>query len=167
MNHEKIKLEGIKESQWALNVEAACRKVGFIALLLIIFAALIGMFSGGYLSTGEKTNTAQSLKIEYERFGRLQTEFHFKISTPPDASGKYVFRLGGDFNRQFEMENIWPQPDSMYSQDGALYLVYNTMPPHSSPTLWLYVTPIKPGRSITTLRVNHEPEIRFWQLIYP
>ena len=82
MASEKERLPGIKESEFFLNFECAARKYGLGILLGIILAALLGIFSGGYFSTAEKTNAPGNLTVTYERFGRLQTEFRLKITSP-------------------------------------------------------------------------------------
>jgi hypothetical protein len=167
MECKRTSLPGVKESRRALNFEYACRKGGLMLLVIIILAALAGLFSVGYFSSSEKTTSAHSVKLEYERFGRLQTEFTVKITAPVHSSGQYIFRLGGDFNRRFETGNIWPQPDRMYSRDGALYLAYDAAPHPVDFSVWLKITPTKPGKAVSTLWVNGGPAIRFWQFIYP
>lgn len=167
MADNKVKLPGIKESQRLLNFEAASRNVGLVILLAIICIALAGGFSVGYFSEAEKTNPPGTLKIDYEYFGRLQKEFRLKITAHPQRGDKYVFSLGRDFNENYEPGSIWPQPDGMYSQGKTLYLIYNNVKNKGDFAIWLYVTPAKPGRSENSIQVNAEPEIRFWQFIYP
>lgn len=57
-----------------LTFEYAFRQVGFIVLLGIIVAAIAGLFSSGMVSDTVKTNSSKSLTIDYERFGRRETE---------------------------------------------------------------------------------------------
>ncbi|MCL2900324.1 hypothetical protein [Brenneria tiliae] len=167
MASEKEKLPGIKESQRLLNFESASRKVGFVILLGIILSALAGVFSGGHFSTTEKINTARSVKIDYERFGRLQTEFKLKISAQSLHADQYIFSLGGDFNKSYEIGSIWPRPDTMYSRGDVIYLVYNNLKSSKDFSVWLYVTPAKAWKIMNSIQLNAEPEIRFWQFIYP
>lgn len=65
MASEKERLPGIKESEFFLNFECAARKYGLGILLGIILAALLGIFSGGYFSTAEKTNAPGNLTVTY------------------------------------------------------------------------------------------------------
>ncbi|EDI3226882.1 hypothetical protein CDI98_23655, partial [Salmonella enterica subsp. enterica serovar Newport] len=158
---------GVKESLRFLNFESGFHKIGFICLLCIVFLASVGAFSGGYLSEVTRKNTLKTTGLQYERFGRLQTEFKFKISAQKYDSVNKTLRIGGDFNKFYEMENIWPQPDSMYSKGNDLYLVYNDSEAMQNFTIWLRVTPVKPGSVKSFLQLNGEPEIRFRQFIYP
>ncbi|WP_435583500.1 hypothetical protein [Klebsiella pneumoniae] len=125
INREKTHFQGVKESLRFLNFESGFHKIGFICLLCIVFLASVGAFSGGYLSEVTRKNTLKTTGLQYERFGRLQTEFKFKISAQKYDPVNKTLRIGGDFNKFYEMENIWPQPDSMYSKGNDLYLVYN------------------------------------------
>ncbi|MEB2716088.1 hypothetical protein VC136_25880 [Citrobacter freundii] len=167
MNREKTHFQGVKESLRFLNFESGFHKIGFICLLCIVFLASVGAFSGGYLSEVTRKNTLKTTGLQYERFGRLQTEFKFKISAQKYDSVNKTLRIGGDFNKFYEMENIWPQPDSMYSKGNDLYFVYNDSEAMQNFTIWLRVTPVKPGSVKSFLQLNGEPEIRFRQFIYP
>ncbi|MDM6966456.1 hypothetical protein QUG47_28020, partial [Klebsiella michiganensis] len=109
----------------------------------------------------------RNLTVAYDRFGRLQTEFRLKITAHPRVADKYIFSLGGDFTSSFEPGSIWPRPDRMYSQNDRLFLVYNDLKSMNNFSIWLYVTPIRPGKLNHSLQLNGEPEIRFWQFIYP
>jgi hypothetical protein len=114
-----------------------------------------------------KTTAQRNLTVAYDRFGRLQTEFRLKITAHPRVADKYIFSLGGDFTSSFEPGSIWPRPDRMYSQNDRLFLVYNDLKSMNNFSIWLYVTPIRPGKLNHSLQLNGEPEIRFWQFIYP
>ncbi|AGB79471.1 hypothetical protein D782_3542 [Enterobacteriaceae bacterium strain FGI 57] len=167
MSKDKPQLEGIQESERALNFEAACRNGGLFLLLLIILLAIGGLFSNGYLSQAARESPDQKLQIEYERFGRLQTEFALKISAKSEPGGLFIFSLHGHYNKDFEIGNVWPKPDKMYSQNDTLFFVYHiSQQPHPF-TVWLYATPQKFGYVHNSLRLNAGSEIDFWQFIYP
>ena len=167
MPRENLTVPGIEESQYFLNFEERFHKVGFVVLLCIILLAVSGVFSDGYFSDTVSKNRTGDMTLNFERFGRLQTEFKLKISATDQRSGKNIYRIGGDFNTFYETENIWPQPDSMYSKGDDLYLVYNVHENHQDTSIWLLVTPVKPGSAMSIIQLNTDPEIRFRQFIYP
>ncbi|MBJ9276479.1 hypothetical protein GHU49_07675 [Citrobacter amalonaticus] len=167
MPRENMKVPGIEESQRFLNFEARFHKVGFVVLICIISLAIVGVFSGGYFSNSMMRNTTGDMTVYLERFGRLQTEFKLKISATDQRSGENIFRIGGDFNTFYETENIWPQPDSMFSKGDDLYLVYNTRENQQDISIWLFVIPVKPGSAKNVIQLNSGPEIHFRQFIYP
>ncbi|HBC8787343.1 TPA: hypothetical protein KE579_001137 [Citrobacter braakii] len=167
MCRENQKVPGIEESQYFLSFEARFHKLGFAVLLIIISLAVLGVFSDGYFSNAMSKNTTGEVTLNFERFGRLQTEFKLKISATDQHSEGGIYRIGGDFNAFYETKNIWPLPDRMYSKGDDLYLVYNTNKNQENMAIWLLVTPVKPGSTTSVLQLNSGPEIRFNQFIYP
>lgn len=167
MKHEKEKLPGIDERYRLLTFEYAFRQVGFIVLLAIIVAAIAGLFSSGIVSDTVKTNSAKSLTINYERFGRRETETRMQLSFPVHTEGHYVLSMTSQSSDAYEPGSVWPQPDSMFSQGKTLYFVYNNLKKSDSFTVLLFTTPSRAGKWNTVIRVNSEPEINLWQFIYP
>lgn len=116
MSRKNEKLPGINESYRLLTFEYAFRQVGFILLLAIIIAAIAGLFSSGAVSDTEKMNSAKTLTLNYERFGRRETEFPLQIVFPVKTQGEYVISMASESGDVYEPGSIWPQPDSMYSR---------------------------------------------------
>lgn len=167
MEPKNEKVPGIKESYRLLTFEYAFRQVGFIVLLAIIVAAIAGLFSSGVVSDVEKTNDAKSLTLSYERFGRRQTESRMALTFPVTSEGKYTFSLTSESSDAYEPGSVWPQPDSMYSRGNTLFLVYDRLQQTDKFTVLLFITPSKAGKWTNSIRVNNEPDIRFWQFTYP
>lgn len=167
MEPKNEKVPGIKESYRLLTFEYAFRQVGFIVLLAIILAAMAGLFSSGLVSDEDKTNSANSLTLNYERFGRRQTESRMTLTFPVTSEGKYTLSLTSDTSDTYEPGSVWPQPDSMYSRGNTLFLVYDRLKQTDKFTVLLFITPSKAGKWTNSIRVNNEPDIRFWQFIYP
>ncbi|MCU6673669.1 hypothetical protein [Leclercia adecarboxylata] len=160
-------LPGVKQNHTALQFEYDARRFGFVLLLLIITAALAGVFSGGYFSDATKTNAAKSVQVKYQRFGRLQTPLELKITLPGQGTAPLTLRVGGEYMARTQTDNIWPQPDEMHSEGGELVLVYQEAKSRKDFNVWIYNTPDKPGKTVTTVTVNNQPGLSFWQFIYP
>lgn len=167
MAREKETLPGITESRRGLNFEALFRQVGLVVLLGVIIAALSGLFSNGYFSSAQKDNNSRTLDIQYQRFGRLQTEFELRFSTRSLPAESYIFSINGELNTKFEPGAISPQPDSMVTQGKTLYLIYRNVKTQGDFSVRMFITPTAMGKSVNSIKVNSEPEIRFWQFIYP
>jgi hypothetical protein len=167
MKRENEKLPGIDESYRLLTFEYAFRQVGFIVLLGIIVAAIAGLFSSGMVSDTVKTNTAKSLSINYERFGRRETETRMQLAFPVRAEGKYTLSMTSESSDAYEPGSVWPQPDTMFSRGKTLYFVYNNLKKSDNFSVLLFTTPSRAGKWDTVIRVNNEPEITLWQFIYP
>ncbi|MGQ4694086.1 hypothetical protein [Enterobacter asburiae] len=167
MKRENEKLPGIDESYRLLTFEYAFRQVGFIVLLGIIVAAIAGLFSSGMVSDTVKTNSAKSLTINYERFGRRETETRMELAFPVQTEGKYVLSMTSESSDAYEPGSVWPQPDSMFSRGKTLFFVYNNLKISDRFSVLLFTTPSRSGKWNTVIRVNGEPEIIIWQFIYP
>ena len=167
MKRENEKLPGIDESYRLLTFEYAFRQVGFIVLLGIIVAAIAGLFSSGMVSDTVKTNSSKSLTIDYERFGRRETETRMALAFPVQSEGKYVLSMTSESSDAYEPGSVWPQPDRMYSRGKTLYFVYDTLQKSDRFSVLYFTTPTRAGKWNTVIRANNEPEITVWQFIYP
>ena len=160
-------LPGVSQSRVALQFEFLVHRYGLYVLLMIIAAALAGIFSGGYFSEAVKSSQRNNLEVQYQRFGRLQTPVQMKIVLHEDYSQSLTLRVGQDFMTHFETSNIWPQPDEMHSEGGDVVLIYHQGTFRKDAAIWLYTTPTQPGTAVTSVTVNNEPGINLWQFIYP
>ena len=160
-------LPGINPRHFALKFEAAFRRFGLFALLMIIAAALAGVFSGGYFSNAQIASADNHLQIHYQRFNRLQNDVPLIITARDLPPGRLIFSLGHQFMSAFKPETVFPQPDQMYSQGQTLYLVYNAIPSRGDFSVWIVTSPEQPGKTITSVSINALPGLRFWQFVYP
>jgi len=157
----------VKENPFWLRFEARTQKYGALALLLIVIAALSGLFSEGYLSDKTARNHNGQLTVDYQRFGRLQSDMNMVVNSNVPQQGRLTVTLGGDFMQRYEIRTLQPQPSSMTSQNGALRLEYRGLYPGSTFTLWLGLTPLSPGSISSQIEVESLPGITLWQFIYP
>ncbi|CAH5266465.1 hypothetical protein AI2839V1_2200, partial [Enterobacter cloacae] len=167
MKRENEKLPGIDESYRLLTFEYAFRQVGFIVLLGIIVAAIAGLFSSGVVSDTAKANADKSLTINYERFGRRETETRMQLAFPVKTEGTYTLSITSESSDAYEPGSVWPQPDSMFSHGNSLYFVYHNLKKTDTFSVLLFTTPSRAGKWNSVIRVNNGPEINIWQFIYP
>ncbi len=157
----------VVEKPFWLRFEYQLRRFGFIFLLLIVFAAMFGIFSHGYLSDTRLANDDHTLTVDYEKFNRLMSDTDLKITatTSPGKPNRII--LGGDFMNSFRIDTLQPQPDNMYSLNGKMAVEYKAPAAGAEQTLWLSLTPMKMGAVKSTISVDNGPEISFRQFIYP
>ncbi|KFC10841.1 hypothetical protein GTGU_00538 [Trabulsiella guamensis ATCC 49490] len=157
----------VEESPSALNFEYNVNRFGVLFLLAIIFSAVAGLFSNGLLSSASKQNSTHTLDINYDRFERLTSESEINITLQSLHASRYIVSIGNSLLNNYQLGDIRPEPDSMYSKGNTLYLIYNAADVQSPLSLWISVTPKKPGNIANTVKVNSEPEITFSQFVYP
>ncbi|PCQ01839.1 hypothetical protein CP995_31880, partial [Klebsiella pneumoniae] len=68
---------------------------------------------------------------------------------------------------RYQIGDIRPQPDKMYSADGKLHLVYQRSPPPSPISVWLAVTPKTAGNISLQAVVNDRYSVTWQQFVYP
>ena len=67
----------------------------------------------------------------------------------------------------YQIGDIRPQPDKMYSANGHLILVYNENNSGAPLSLWLSITPKTFGKLSTTLQANRQSAVTFSQFVFP
>ncbi|WP_342321980.1 hypothetical protein AAEY27_17135 [Kosakonia sp. BYX6] len=157
----------VTDSPFWLHVEMQVQKWGAITLLFIVVAGLCGLFSQGWLSAQTASSSDRKLTVQYDRYGRLQSDIDMQVTASATLNSRTVFTLGGDFMHDFEIRTLQPQPEKMYSQNGELVLEYAR--PHADQpfTVWLGLTPRGVGRSEQKIVLNGATTVAVKQFIWP
>ncbi|MGK7246490.1 hypothetical protein ACSPAH_15735 [Buttiauxella agrestis] len=163
---DKSSLPIVEKPFW-LSFEFQLRRMGFALLLAIVIAAMVGLFSRGYISDARIVNDSGTLRIDYEKYSRLMSDVDMKITSSQIRENRNRIILGGDFMDSFRIDTLQPQPDKMYSLNGKMVLEYSVSAPGSEQTLWLSLTPMKFGATHSTVAIDNGPEITLHQFIYP
>ncbi|BCG08535.1 hypothetical protein [Buttiauxella agrestis] len=163
---DKSSLPIVEKPFW-LSFEFQLRRIGFALLLAIVIAAMVGLFSRGYISDARIVNDSGTLRIDYEKYSRLMSDVDMKITSSQIRENRNRIILGGDFMDSFRIDTLQPQPDKMYSLNGKMVLEYSVSAPGSEQTLWLSLTPMKFGATHSTVAIDNGPEITLHQFIYP
>lgn len=157
----------VREKQVWLSFEANARRIGFLVLIMIVLAALSGLFSRGHFSHVERSNADHTLTLRYERFNRQQSDVDMEISTTAASGDTLTVTLGGDFMQAFKIDTLQPQPDRTWSQGENLVLEYERRSLPSGSTIWLGLLPQEAGSNTSTVTVNNGPALSVWQFTYP
>lgn len=163
---DKSSLPIVEKPFW-LSFEFQLRRIGFALLLAIVIAAMVGLFSRGYISDARIANDSGTLRIDYEKYSRLMSDVDMKVTSSQIRENRNRIILGGDFMDSFRIDTLQPQPDKMYSLNGKMVLEYSVSAPGSEQTLWLSLTPMKFGATHSTVAIDNGPEITLHQFIYP
>lgn len=157
----------VVEHLFWLRVENAARQYGFVLLVLLLLAGFCGLFSKGFFSTASAGNPEGTLRAEYERFGRSQSNMDLKLTMKVPPGESYSVTLGGQFMDNFEINALYPQPWRFSSQNGSMTLEFHDQPQGGIHTLWISVQPRNAGKVHSSLRVNQLPPVSITQLVYP
>ncbi|WP_281076715.1 hypothetical protein [Klebsiella quasivariicola] len=158
---------GIDENERALRFEYRFRRYGIIILSLIILTALSGLWSSGYFSEAHRDSATGELSVDYQRYARLMSETELNILINPDQKNETTISFASTLLSRYQIGDIRPQPDKMYSSGGKLYLVYQQTPHRLPMSVWLSITPKTAGNITLQAAVNDRPAVTWSQFIYP
>lgn len=167
MSDEQQDPPEINENIRALCFECCFRRYGVIFLSIVIICSLSGLFSSGFLSSVHKTNTPATLSLDYERFARLMSETEINIQVRNRHSPRTTIDFSSSLLVNYQIGDIRPQPDKMYSANGHLNLVYDGNTSGAPLTIWLSITPKTFGKFINAIQVNQQPAVTFNQFVFP
>ena len=87
-------------------------RVGWIAMLLVIVAALLGLFGRGPLSDARLESSDGSLGVEYQRFERhgAPSELTLHVRRAAATDSTITVSVGEEFLRAVQVTQIVPQP---------------------------------------------------------
>lgn len=157
----------VADSPFWLRTEMLLQKYGALVLMLIVIAGLGGLFSQGWLSEQTARSRDHHLTVQYERFGRLMSDYNLHITATAPDSNRLVFAIGGDFMRDTEIRTLHPQPQKMSSQGNELLLEYDNATPGKPFRLWLGLTPLGVGRSAQHFTLNGHSAVAVTPFIWP
>ena len=113
--------------------------------LLLLIADVLGLFGRGWLAKAQRTDSAQTVTLDYERIERASTPsimtFHFKPSAI--RNGEIQLFVSEDIIRHLGAQRISPEPRaSVMGHDGITY----TFPASGTPaTAEIELEPSFPG----------------------
>jgi len=97
----------------------------------------------------------------------LMSEPEFNIQIKPDTASDTIISFAAPLLTRYQIGDIRPQPDKMYSADGKLHLVYQRSTPPSPISVWLAVTPKTAGNISLQAVVNDRYSVTWQQFVYP
>ncbi|HBR1858352.1 TPA: hypothetical protein L9M38_004658 [Klebsiella quasipneumoniae subsp. quasipneumoniae] len=157
----------VDENERALRFEYRFRRYGIIVLSLIILTVLSGLWSSGYFSEAHRESAGGELIVDYQRYARLMSETELNIQIKPNQENDTTISFAATLLTRYQLGDIRPQPDKMYSADGKLYLVYQRTTSRSPLSVWLAITPKTIGTIPLQAAVNDRPAVSWQQFVYP
>jgi hypothetical protein len=137
------------------------QRLGWVAMALVILAALLGVFGTGPLSSA--TIERDGLRLEHERFCRLQrnTELRFTIAGTADP---VLLLIGGEYLDRVRIERITPEPAKAEAVSDGVVFQFVLQGPAA---VTFHLMPKKFGLVSGKARLGQAAPITFTQFIYP
>lgn len=149
--------------------QAVAQRVGQLLLVVVVLAALVGVFGDGPVSTAQRTTASGALTAEYQRFARHQGQSSLHVHVAPAAveQGTATVVLAEDYVTANEVEQVSPQPDAVTAVPGGLAYVFDVDGRSTSLDVRFDVRPDDVGLLRFGVGVDGDEPLQLWQLIYP
>jgi hypothetical protein len=141
-------------------------RIGWGILGLVVAGALAGALGPGPLSAASAAGRDGTLRIEYERFGRFDTESRIRLLARPGGDPAEVW-LDRSYAESVDLERILPTP-ALVSLDGDRVAYRFPAPPAGALLdVVLEVRFRRPGRLRGRAGVPGGETVEFGQFVYP
>ena len=149
--------------QWRIE------RFGWSVMVVIIVAALAGVFGGGGLiADTTASDSAGSTEILYARFARYASPTTLDVNVAASASGRPILvRVTDKYLNTMKVRAITPPPTSTVIADQQHVFVFERSAPSASATIRFELEPAAMGRHQGWITVDEAAPISFAQFIYP
>ena len=145
------------------------QRIGWLVILAVIVAALLGAFGRGPLAHGEVTDAASGLRLEYERIARHESpsELVFHIRAGTVTTNDVRIWLSRSYADGLEIERISPEPESESVTDDRVTYSFLLDDPRREARVTFNLTPDAMGRRQASAGIVNGPTLRFAQFVLP
>jgi hypothetical protein len=142
-------------------------RIGWIAMLLIVLAALVGVFGHGPAGRAEALSDDHSLRVQYGRFERRGAKSELTVFVRRDsAAGSAVsIWINDAFLRAIQLEAIDPEPVRQVSVGDKT--LYDIAVAGDSARLTFAFTPQQMGKRQLELGIMGREPVSISQFVYP
>jgi hypothetical protein len=104
--------------------ESAAESVGWLLLVLVLLAALVGLLGPGPLSAGQARSPSGRVSVHYQRVAHREADDTVTIELARDAGDTALLTigLGGDWLEELDLRGITPEPSEQVGTPDGLEL---------------------------------------------
>ena len=145
------------------------QRLGWFIGLLVLIAALAGLFGYGPASRSTASDPSRQLRIEYERFGRLDAAHEVSVWVePPLFSGDQVeVWIDRGYIDAQQIDSITPPPSSVEPGQERCTFIFPAPRGGDAAYIVFRMAPQKPGRYTGRVGAAGGPDLPLKTLIYP
>ena len=136
------------------------QRVGWVIIIAIIIAGILGLFGEGVLS--KKKPVSGNITATYESFYRYDAEMKIVIESSSDHISQISFPQ--QYLKNFEILRFIPEPDNNVTSAGEV--IYNYLPAQNR-VVSIYLTPTNKGSIKGDMKVNGMNTFSLHHFIYP
>jgi hypothetical protein len=145
------------------------QRVGWVVMLLIAMAAVLGLFGRGPLASATVGEPGASLRMEYDRFTRHASPTRLKVLLAAGAAEGDKARVWVDreYLQGVDIEQIIPEPESVSAAGEGLIYVFPIADPERPTAILFSIKPDDFGYRSGAIGLADGPRLRFSQLVFP
>jgi len=145
------------------------QQIGWALLVLVVVAALLGLFGKGPLSRAVAGRAGVPFQVEYERFGRYKAPMRMTIHIGPGVAeqGQIRLWLAREYLEAIQIQQIVPEPADVVSDGTGATYVFQVADSSAPNTVSVDFVAEQFGLETVRIQVDEWPPLRFRQLIYP
>ena len=155
-----------EDMKWQQN-EWRLQKAGYALLFLFVIAGACGFFSKGFISNQQASAADGRLTVEYEHFGRRQSNMDMTLRLRQLSGDRYKVVISGEAMDNFQVQTLQPQPDEAWSSENKLVLIWHRRPQQESAAVWIAFQPQGFGHFPIKVALDDRSQVQFSQFIYP
>ena len=143
-------------------------RVGWILMLLVVIAALLGLFGHGVLGYRSATAPNGSVTVEYEAVARKggSTGLDISVRAPRHADAVVVL-IADSYLRHVDVESITPEPSVVTGSGDAVRFEFPVAPGTDELLVRLQLRPDALGSIEGSVETPDGPPVRFSQFVLP
>lgn len=166
-NEQKSREFPVQENMKWQKIEWRIENVGAVLLFLFVIAGACGLFSKGFLSNQQASAADGRLTVEYEHFGRRQSNMDMALRLRQLSGERYRVTISGEAMDNFQVQTLQPQPDETWSSENQLILIWHRRPQQDNAAVWISFQPQSFGHFPITVTLDGRSKVQFSQFIYP
>ncbi len=145
------------------------QRIGWGVMALVVLCIMLGLTGRGPLSHTTAGASGAPLRLEYERFGRLESPMELKVHLGPGVArdGKARIWFRREYFEALATEQILPEPEKMEVYSDRHVLEFDLPQPQREATVVLKVRPQKIGSMAGRVGVENGQSLSFKHFIYP
>ncbi|WP_292989836.1 hypothetical protein [Pantoea sp.] len=157
----------IKEDMRWIRREWRIQRIGEYVLIALVILGACGLFSKGVLSNGSARSPDGTIQVEYERFGRVESNMDMRIRYNAPVTDRFNVTIGGGALDNLQIQTLQPQPLEAVTIGSDLRLTFSSRDTGLDHAIWIGLQPRNPGRIAVSVSSGDHPPARFTQWIYP
>ncbi|HEU4742787.1 MAG TPA: hypothetical protein VFS50_14435 [Meiothermus sp.] len=143
------------------------QRVAWGILVVLVLAALLGLFGPGVLSGVETATGDGALRAEYHRFVRYEDPTRLELQVRPTGGEELRIWLSREYVQGSGIQQVVPQPESVEAGPDRYTYVFRLENPSGPVSISYELMPVRMGRLGGQVGLEGREAVQVGQFVYP